>query len=144
MNFSAACPSCGAAIEIAEQAERVDCPFCGSHFELDQSGAAPTFRKSEAPPAPKETFVPDDADILTPSDVTAPAPPAWAAAPSTRPSDPFADIPEQPFNLPFYQQVIGRVVDKRLLYALAAAVVVIFCLSCLCLLTIVRALFGGQ
>jgi len=138
MNFSAACPSCGAALDIAEQTARVVCPFCGTQFELDLSDANPEFRKNAPRAAAAEVFVPKDDDIFTP-----PVAGSDSGAPYT-PSQPdvFSSTPQQTFDIPFISQAAGRLVSTRLWFALAIATLVVFCVSCLCLLAVVRLVFG--
>ena len=139
MNFSAACPSCGAALDLAEQTTRVVCPFCGTQFELDLSNANPHFRKGEPRADSPEVFVPQDSDIFTPP---VPDPQADPANIPNQP-DNFAPVPGQTFDIPFYVQTATRMVGPRLWIGLGIAAFVIFCVSCLCMVALVRLVFGS-
>jgi endogenous inhibitor of DNA gyrase (YacG/DUF329 family) len=141
MNFSTPCPSCGAAVEIAEQAEQVVCPFCGTQFELDFSNARPELRPTPPRAADPDVIVPDPNDIFTP-----PSPGGQPASPYSRPQeDPFAPLPgQEAFDLPYLKQAVQKLVSPRAWIWLGTAVVVIFCISCLCMLALVRLLFGSS
>jgi hypothetical protein len=138
MNISAACPSCGAALDIDEQTARVICPFCGTSFELDLSKANPELLKSTPRSDSANVIVPDDSDILTPP---APGTETPGFYQPVQP-DAFSLSPDQPFTLPFIAQSATRLVGTRLWFGLAIATIVIFCLSCVCLLAVVRLIFS--
>jgi hypothetical protein len=156
MAITSTCPGCGATLLLDDQPGEITCQYCGTRFEIKMDDVNPTFRKTEPSaespaPAPQiidGTFNPPasdasaaDANLYNPP-IAGQAPvapndlynPPIPNAPSGYPSQPYTPPPFNP--TPLRSQ--GMLTGSRWLIALAIAAGVIFCVSCLCMVALVR------
>jgi hypothetical protein len=166
MSISATCPGCGVTLSLNENETSITCPYCNTHFIIDLDQTNPSLQKTE-PPAPPafEPFVPSAEDVITP-----PQPPTSGAdffnpplsgETQVSPADPFnppisgqtsTDLYNPPVASgsqaytpppPFSQAAGGftsRISGRGLWLTIGITAFVVFCISCLCLLAIVRAI----
>ena len=161
MAITSTCPGCGATLSVDENQQSVTCPYCGNHFNVNLEETTPALEKAVPPaveqPLPSRPPTQDDYNPPIPgsSGTSAdemynppiPGGPAASAEDVYRPS--LQDISEGPgepptpptFTTPVEQPLINRLTSNRLWVAIAIAVTVIFCISCLCMVAITRGLF---
>lgn len=161
MAISTTCPGCGATLSVDENQQSVTCPYCGNNFNVNLEDTTPALEKA-VPPAEKQ---PTPSTPPTQDDYNPPIPgtsatsademynPPITGGPATSPADVYRpsleDIsaaPNEPptppaFSAPAEQPLINRLTSNRLWLAIAIAVMVIFCSSCLCMVAITNRLF---
>ena len=164
MAINTTCPGCGSSLSIDENQQSVTCQFCGNHFNVNLDETAPALKKA-TPPAdsdPAAAVQPPAQNSYNPpvpgavNDASSnPYNPPIPGMPPTPPTDvynpPLEDISSgssqpyspPPFSAPAEQPLISRITGNRLWIAIAVAVLVIFCASCLCMVAFSQAIIGG-
>jgi hypothetical protein len=166
MAITATCPGCGSSLSIDENQQSVTCHFCGNHFAVNLDETAPTFQKAVPPdeplptdplqPAPYQTASPfpgaanragDELyDPPIPGKTSTPGEDVYNPPLEDISSGPTQTYSPPPFSAPPEPPLISRFTGNRMWVAIAIAVIVIFCVSCLCMVAIsqgiVSALFG--
>ena len=163
MAITTTCPGCGATLSIDENQPSITCHFCGNHFNVNLDETAPALNKALPPadptPASAQPPIPDAYNPPIPeavgnagNDLYNPAIPGAASTPREDVyNPPLEDISSgssqtyspPPFSAPLEQPLISRLTGNRLWVAIAIAVMVIFCISCLCMVAISRTVVSG-
>jgi hypothetical protein len=170
MSISATCPGCGVTLSLNENETAITCPYCNTHFNVKLDQTSPTLEKSQppAPPAP-DTYVPSPEDVITPpqpAQTSAPDAgffnPPIPGEPPVSPADVYnppisgqtpMDVYNPPLSSggqaypppPFTQptgSLTSRISGRGLWLTIGITTFVVFCISCLCLLAVVRS-FGN-
>jgi hypothetical protein len=161
MAITATCPGCGASLSIDENQRSVTCQFCGNHFNVNLDETAPTFEKAVPPAEPPPTApqqplsgaasspLPEASPQAGDELYNPPIPGASSSSSQDVYNPPLEDISSgssqtytpPPFTAPPEQPLINRITGNRLWIGIAIAVMVIFCISCLCMVAIARGIF---
>lgn len=167
MNITATCPGCGAALSLNENETSTTCPYCHTHFEVNLEQTSPELNKKEPPAEPvSEPIVPAAEDVITPPQPPAGSDfynPPVSGGPGAAPAD-FYNPPisgqaqtnpnslynppissgGQDYTPPPFSQTTttvrsaSRISGRGLWITIAVTTLIVFCVSCLCLLAIVR------
>jgi hypothetical protein len=164
MSINTTCPGCGSSLSIDEDQKSVTCQFCGNHFNVNLDDTSPALKKAGLPgeSSPADSVQPPPPDKSNPpipgvsrtagDDIynppipgVAPTPPADVYNPplediSSGSSQPYSP---PPFSAPGEPPLISRLTGNRVWIAIAIAVIVIFCVSCLCMAAISQSIIGG-
>jgi len=161
MAITTTCPGCGATLSIDENQQSVICQFCGNHFNVNLDETAPTLNKAVPPEEPSPAAPPPSASAYSHSPLpeaanaagdevyNPPIPGAQSTAQQDVYNPPLEDIsagPTQTYSPPQLSgeaepSLFNRFMGNRLWVGIAIAVMVIFCISCLCMVAIVRGIF---
>ncbi len=126
MDLQSTCPACGAPLPVSDTAGRVTCPYCKTRFVVDLNASQPML------------------SVVTGEEIypQAPEPPAGELPPYV--VEPGADTSAGGFEFLPYVEEAGRSIwlkGRRLWLAIGLAVLGVGCISCLCLVVLVRNLF---
>ena len=128
MDIASSCPACGAQLQIASDAKKATCPFCGNRFDVDLSSVEPQFRVTSAANEMPDVPVPEPVRQPEPAR-TSPEPPEF---PQYVPAQPRTEAPK-PGGF-FTSERIPPAIRRQPVWAIIAIIfAVVLCLAFGCM-----------